>query len=106
MEKVVGRIAKLISEVEERMIIGISGHGAAGKTSFANRLLDDETELMRRSSRDVTERGSKVDLVIRSHEQRRIQYKLFMHPYHENFDIIIKNSNEGYVLEKSRGLDL
>lgn len=59
-----------------------------------------ETELMRRSSRDITERGTSLEFLRQSHEERRIQYELFMHPYHRNFDIVIRNSNEGYFLEK------
>ena len=65
---------------------------------------DDETELMWRSSRDVEERGSNLDFVRQSHEQRRIQYRLLMHHYHQNFDVVIKNSNKGYVLGKERGI--
>lgn len=61
---------------------------------------DGETELMRRSVRDVSERGTKINYLRKSHEERRIQYELFMHPYHRNFDIVIKNSNEYYNLEK------
>lgn len=61
---------------------------------------DGETELMRRSIRDVTERGTDIDYLRKSHEERRIQYELFMHPYHRNFDFVIKNSNENYILEK------
>jgi uridine kinase len=62
---------------------------------------DGETELMRRSLRDVTERGTDINYLRKSHEDRRIQYELFMHPFHRNFDIVIKNSNDDYVLEKS-----
>ncbi|MNO45497.1 Phosphoribulokinase [compost metagenome] len=62
---------------------------------------DGETELMRRSLRDVTERGTDINDLRKSHEDRRIQYELFMHPFHQNFDIVIKNSNDDYVLEKS-----
>ncbi|RKN70619.1 uridine kinase family protein [Paenibacillus ginsengarvi] len=61
---------------------------------------DGETELMRRSIRDVTERGTDLNYLKKSHEERRIQYDIFMHPYHRNFDIVLKNSNEGYILEK------
>jgi uridine kinase len=61
---------------------------------------DGETELMRRSIRDVFERGTDIDYLRKSHEERRIQYDLFMHPYHRNFDIFIKNSNEDFILEK------
>lgn len=62
---------------------------------------DEETELMRRSIRDVTERGKDIDNLRKSHKQRRIQYDLFMHPYHRNFDFVIKNSNEDYILESN-----
>lgn len=55
---------------------------------------------MRRSIRDVAERGTEIDYLRKSHEERRIQYEIFMHPYHRNFDIVIKNSNADYVLEK------
>ena len=63
---------------------------------------DGETELRRRGVRDVAERGTELDYLVKSHEGRRIQYELFMHPYHHNSDIVIKNSNEGCVLEKNR----
>jgi len=61
---------------------------------------DEETELIRRSIRDVTDRGKDIDNLRKSHNQRRIQYDLFMHPYHRNFDYVIKNSNEDYILER------
>ncbi|MED1569540.1 uridine kinase family protein [Bacillus paramycoides] len=62
---------------------------------------DGETELMRRSSRDIAERGTDINYLRRSHEERRIQYEVFMHPYSQRFDIIIKNSNEAICLEKN-----
>ncbi|WP_100407772.1 uridine kinase family protein [Bacillus solitudinis] len=211
MEKVLHKIANLINSNDEKMIIGISGHGASGKTTFAHNLIkllghedvnyintdpyiigshlrkytilkyeyknqhhqdkmtachpsahniyalerdlqmvrdaldfytigthytesklissknkvniiegmtvaftdpnlynlkvylytDGETELMRRGIRDVSERGTDINYLRKSHEERRIQYDLFMHPYHRNFDIVLKNSNENYILEKS-----
>ncbi|KIL43080.1 uridine kinase family protein [Jeotgalibacillus campisalis] len=61
---------------------------------------DGETELVRRGIRDVTERGADLSYLQQSHEQRRMQYDLFMHPYRANFDIVIKNSNDHYSLEK------
>ncbi|MEK3990397.1 MULTISPECIES: phosphoribulokinase [Robertmurraya] len=61
---------------------------------------DEETELMRRSIRDVTERGTDLNYLRNSHKERRIQYELFMHPYHHHFDMVVKNSNEDYVVEK------
>ncbi|WP_252504048.1 uridine kinase [Sporosarcina sp. Marseille-Q4943] len=50
---------------------------------------DEETELARRGIRDVSERGTDINYLRKSHEERRIQYDLFMHPYHQNFDIVI-----------------
>ncbi|MEK5237090.1 phosphoribulokinase [Paenibacillus sp. FSL L8-0470] len=61
---------------------------------------DGETELMRRSIRDVSERGTDINYLRKSHEERRIQYDLFMHPYHQKFDVVLKNSNQEYILEK------
>ncbi|PAV31616.1 phosphoribulokinase [Virgibacillus profundi] len=61
---------------------------------------DGETELMRRGVRDVSERGTDINYLRQSHEERRIQYDLFMHQYHRNFDFVIKNSNEDFFLEK------
>ncbi len=62
---------------------------------------DGETELSRRLGRDVIERGSDVEYLRKSHDQRRIQYELFMHPYSEHFDVIGKASDEAIHLEKS-----
>ncbi|MCK0473695.1 uridine kinase [Halalkalibacter sp. APA_J-10(15)] len=61
---------------------------------------EGETELIRRGVRDVSERGANFNYIKQSHEQCRIQYNLFMHAYHKNFDIVIKNSNEEVILEK------
>ncbi|WP_433957801.1 uridine kinase family protein [Cytobacillus horneckiae] len=62
---------------------------------------DGETEFDRRSVRDVSERDTDINYLKQSHEERRIQYELFMHPYHRNFDIVLKNSNEEFLVEKS-----
>ncbi len=62
---------------------------------------DDETELKRRSGRDIKERGASINYLRQSHEERRIQYHLFMHPYCQNFDIIIKNTKEEMIVEKA-----
>lgn len=210
MDKILHGIANLINKIDKKVIIGISGHGASGKTTFANNLLkrleqkdvnfintdpyiigsnlrkysvidyeykkknhhykmtachptahnlsalerdinmirdgldlytigthymkstllssqnkvnivegmsvafinpdlfdltvylytDGETELRRRSERDVSERGIDINYLRQSHEERRIQYDLFMHPYHRNFDIVLRNSNEEVIVEK------
>ncbi|MED2186795.1 AAA family ATPase [Bacillus wiedmannii] len=62
---------------------------------------DGETELMRRSSRDIDERGADINYLRQSHEERRIQYEVFMHSYSQRFDIIIKTSDETICLEKN-----
>ena len=62
---------------------------------------DGETELKRRLSRDIGERGTDINYLRQSHEERRIQYEVFMHPYSQQFDIIIKASDEGLFVEKN-----
>ena len=211
MDIILQDIADFVNKIDERIIIGISGHGASGKTTFANRLLkflskedvnymntdpyiidsdlrkyasidyeyknikhhykmtachpaahhilalerdinmiragldlytikthyidstllsshnkvniiegmsvafanpdlfdftiylytDGNIELKRRSGRDIEERGADINYLIQSHEERRIQYHLFMHPYHQHFDIVLKNTNEEVIIEKS-----
>ncbi|RAZ81329.1 uridine kinase family protein [Planococcus halotolerans] len=61
---------------------------------------DGETELMRRSSRDVAERGTDLDYLRFSHNERRVQYEVFMHPYSENFNIVIKSVGDKQFVEK------
>lgn len=63
---------------------------------------DDETELERRFGRDIEERGTKLDYLKQSHNERRIQYEVFMHPYSKNFDIIIKSTKEAIVIEENK----
>ncbi|MGY3185782.1 uridine kinase family protein [Lysinibacillus sp. TE18511] len=62
---------------------------------------DSETEFVRRSGRDVLERGTDINYLKQSHEERRIQYELFMHSYSQQFDIIFKMSDEVVCLEKN-----
>jgi uridine kinase len=62
---------------------------------------DSETELMRRSDRDIVERGTDIYYLSQSHEERRIQYEVFMHTYSQHFDIIIKTSNRAIHIEKN-----
>jgi len=62
---------------------------------------DGETELIRRSSRDIAERGADINYLKQSHEERRIQYEVFMHSYSQRFDIIIKTSDETICIEKN-----
>lgn len=62
---------------------------------------DGETELIRRSSRDIAERGADINYLKQSHEELRIQYEVFMHSYSQRFDIIIKTSDETICIEKN-----
>ncbi|WP_456274673.1 uridine kinase family protein [Bacillus sp. AK031] len=62
---------------------------------------DGETEFSRRSIRDISERGTDLKDLQHSHHERRIQYELFMHPRSEQFDIVIKNNNEAFILKKA-----
>lgn len=63
---------------------------------------DDETELARRLARDTTERGRDSDFVKRTHVRRRQQYRLYMEPYKDDFDIIVNQSGNGFVVEKMK----
>lgn len=63
---------------------------------------DGETELLRRSIRDITERGTDLNYLRQSHNERRIQYELFMHPYREHFDIVVNTSNRAMCIEKMK----
>lgn len=62
---------------------------------------DGATELKRRSGRDVLERGTDINYLKKSHEERRIQYGIYMHPYSEKFDIVIKTTNKQVAIEKA-----
>jgi len=62
---------------------------------------DSDTEFRRRSVRDLLERGTVINYLKQSHEERRIQYELFMHSYSEHFDIIFKTSDETLYVEKN-----
>ncbi|TCP67100.1 uridine kinase family protein [Baia soyae] len=64
---------------------------------------DEQTELLRRMDRDVVERGTDLQYLKRSHDERRIQYQRFMHPYSKQFDIIVKNLNTEFRIEKNMG---
>lgn len=61
---------------------------------------DGDTEFARRSSRDIAERGMELEYLRHSHDERRIQYELFMHPYSRNFDIVVKSEGGRQFVEK------
>lgn len=62
---------------------------------------DGDTELKRRSIRDIEKRGANMDYLLQSHQQRRIQYEEFMHPYSKNFDIVIKSTDGKFHVKKN-----
>lgn len=62
---------------------------------------DGETEFQRRSVRDIEQRGRDIESLKQSHRERRIQYELFMHPYCEHFDVVIKTANGKAQIERN-----
>jgi len=62
---------------------------------------DGDTELKRRSDRDVIERGIDINYLKQSHDERRIQYELFMHPHCQHFDMVIKTQDDEILIEKN-----
>lgn len=62
---------------------------------------DGDTELERRLGRDIEERGTDIDYLNQSHNERCIQYEVFMHPYSKHFDINIKSTKETIFVEKN-----
>lgn len=65
---------------------------------------DGQTEFERRAGRDVLERGAELEYLHQSHEERRIQYEIFMHPSSRSFDIILKTIGEEMHIEKASSL--
>ncbi|MFB1082610.1 uridine kinase [Jeotgalibacillus sp. JSM ZJ347] len=61
---------------------------------------DGDTEFLRRSGRDIQERGMELEYLKQSHHQRRVQYEVFMHGYREAFDIVVNTSGDGFVIKK------
>lgn len=62
---------------------------------------DGKTEFIRRSGRDVLERGIDINYLKQSHDERRIQYELFMHPHCQHFDMVIKTQDDKILIEKN-----
>lgn len=62
---------------------------------------DGETELIRRGIRDINERGMEEDYLRKTHDERRVQYEVFMHPKSEHFDVVVRNSDEGCWVKKN-----
>ncbi|MCT4787619.1 uridine kinase [Exiguobacterium aestuarii] len=62
---------------------------------------DGETEFRRRANRDIQERGMELDYLRASHDERRLQYELFMHPYRHHFQTIVNTSGDIIQIEKT-----
>jgi len=63
---------------------------------------DSDSEFARRSVRDVGERGMDLAYLKASHDERRLQYELFMHPQREKFQTIVSTSNDVWTIESHR----
>lgn len=63
---------------------------------------DSDTEFARRSVRDIQQRGMDLAYLQASHEERRLQYELFMHPQREKFQTIVSTSNNVWAIENHR----
>ncbi|SUN46945.1 phosphoribulokinase/uridine kinase family protein [Streptococcus equi subsp. equi] len=60
---------------------------------------DDDTELQRRLGRDTSVRGRNPEFIQQSHANRRAQYACYLHPYHQQFDIVINQSQNRFIVE-------
>ncbi|HEL0613059.1 TPA: phosphoribulokinase [Streptococcus equi subsp. zooepidemicus] len=60
---------------------------------------DDDTELQRRLGRDTSVRGRNSEFIQQSHANRRAQYACYLHPYHQQFDIVINQSQNRFIVE-------
>lgn len=49
---------------------------------------DGDTEFNRRGIRDINERGMEIEYLRKTHDERRVQYEVFMHPKSEFFDVV------------------
>jgi len=94
----------LISSKKKITIVEGMGVGFINPNLFDLKLYfytDGKTEFIRRSGRDVLERGTDINYLKQSHDERRIQYELFMHPYCQNFDMVIKTQDDAILIEKN-----
>lgn len=90
----------------KKMITIIEGMSAAflDLSSFDQSIYlytDGETEFRRRANRDIQERGMEMDYLRASHDERRLQYELFMHPYRHHFQTIVNTSGDMIQIEKT-----
>lgn len=90
----------------KKMITIIEGMSAAflDLSSFDQSIYlytDGETEFRRRANRDIQERGMEMDYLRTSHDERRLQYELFMHPYRHHFQTIVNTSGDMIQIEKT-----
>ncbi|UTT42613.1 uridine kinase family protein [Exiguobacterium aurantiacum] len=58
---------------------------------------DSDTEFDRRSVRDIQERGMDLAYLKASHDERRLQYELFMHPHREKFQVVVNTSGDEWI---------
>ncbi|NGL83282.1 uridine kinase family protein [Streptococcus equi] len=60
---------------------------------------DDDTELQRRLDRDTSIRGRNPEFIQQSHANRRAQYARYLHPYRQQFDIVVNQSQNRFMVE-------
>lgn len=85
--------------IVEGMSVAFLDHGYLDVSVYL--YTDGETEFVRRAARDITERGVEMEYLKASHEERRLQYDLFMHPYRENFQTIVSIQGDKWTIENS-----
>ena len=72
MDRILNKIVNFINNSEHKIIIGISGHGASGKTTFANKLIEllDENDI-----NFINTDPYIIDLNLRKYSKLEYEYK-------------------------------
>src|SRR3954452_3687881 len=80
MDQLLKDLLNWITETDKRIVIGISGHGAAGKTTFANKLLDllpkDEVNYINTDPYIVSSTIRKSAMIDYTHNNNAHRYKM------------------------------
>ena len=80
MDQLSEKIVNWVHLIDKRIIIGISGHGAAGKTTFANKLVNllniNEVNNMNTDSYIVSSNVRKHTLIDYTYQNKNHRYKM------------------------------
>ena len=132
MDRFLQEIVNWTRKTDEQILIGISGHGAAGKTTFANKLAtllnENEVNYMNTDPYMISSEVRKHAVIDYTYQNENHCYKMtayhpsahhlhslerdvqmvrdgldevFMHPFSQRFDIIIKTFDEAIYLVKN-----